>query len=419
LIAGLLPSLYLSSFKPVAVLKGLKLNDGETLSLRKSLVVVQFSISISLIIGSLIVVRQMSFISNAKLGLNKEQVMVIKNTFSLTPMQQSALYSALRQIPEVKNAAPSSSMFGSVFSTTRINKKGSDKKQQLNFMSVGYDFLDVLGIKIKEGRGFSAGYPADTINNAASPGAVDRTIGSIVINETAVKEFGIDSPFVGQQLTRYRRGDTIFNLNIVGIAKDFHFTSLRNEVKPFGFVVEPSRQSNITLKLATGNIDRTLANLQKVWNSLSPVYPFEYVFLDETFAKMYDGEARFKKVFIILVAISIIISCLGLFALATFSAEQRIKEIGIRKVLGASVPHLVILLSKDYLKLVLISLIIATPVAWYAMSRWLQDFAYRINIEWWIFVLAAAIAAVIALVTVSFHAVKAALTNPVVSLKME
>lgn len=419
LVAGLFPSFYLSSFKPVAILKGYKLNHNNTLTLRKTLVVVQFTISIALIVGSLIIIQQMNYISNAKLGVNKDQVVTIKNAFSLARSQMNNFVSQIRQLPEVKNASPSGSEFGSLFGTVRLKKKGSDQEHQLNIMGVGYDFMDVLGIEVKHGRGFSSSHPNDTMKSGDQRNAKEMVLGGMVVNERAVRDFGIDSPYVGQQFVFDQVEDTMLYVNIVGVVKDFHFTSLRNEIKPFGFVIRPNQYSNVTAKLSGADIKTTMAKIERIWNSFSPEYPFEYTFLDDTFARLYSAENRFKAGFIILVAISIVISCLGLFALAAFSAEQRIKEIGIRKVLGASVTNLVALLSKDYLKLVVISLAIAIPVSWYAMNQWLQDFAYRIDIQWWTFALAATIALLIALATVSFQAMKAALTNPVKTLKTE
>jgi putative ABC transport system permease protein len=205
----------------------------------------------------------------------------------------------------------------------------------------------------------------------------------------------------------------------VGITKDFHFTSMRNEIKPFAFFVNPNAQGTFLVKLAGNNIAGTLAQMERKWKQFPTERAFEYSFLDETFAKLYQSESRFQKVFISLVILGIFIACLGLLGLATFAAQQRIKEIGIRKVLGASVASVVTLLSKDFLKLVCIAFIVASPIAWYAVHRWLQDFAYRIDVKWWVFPLAGIIAILIALLTISFQAIKAAMSNPVKSLRTE
>jgi putative ABC transport system permease protein len=224
---------------------------------------------------------------------------------------------------------------------------------------------------------------------------------------------------VGKQIQWGSDGDTSYYLNVIGVTNDFHFTSFRHEIKPFAFVVNPNREWYYTIKLSTDNIKGTLAQLENSWQKFSPERPFDYAFLDDTFSKLYQAENRFQKVFISLVILGIIIACLGLFGLATFAAQQRIKEIGIRKVLGASVSNVVGLLSKDFLKLVLIALIIAIPVTWFAMNNWLQDFAYRINVEWWVFILGGFIAILIAFFTISFQAIKAALANPVKNLRTE
>jgi putative ABC transport system permease protein len=322
-------------------------------------------------------------------------------------------------MPGVQKAATAGNHLGEGFSTTRISKKGSDKQHQINFTSVSYDYLDVMGIEVKEGRGFSSKFPADTMNNGIPAGPLQQVIGSVVINEMAVNEFGLESPVVGKQFQWATDGDTAYYVNIVGVMKDFHFTSLRNEIKPFGFVIYQNWQNNFVVKLAPQDIPATLSKMETLWSRFSSERTFEYVFLDETFARLYVSEARFQKVFISLVVLGIIIACLGLFALATFAAERRIKEIGIRKVLGASVPNLVALLSKDFLILVVIALFIAVPLSWWAMNKWLDDFAYRVNISGWVFVVAAIIALMIAFLTISSQAIKAALANPVNNLRTE
>jgi putative ABC transport system permease protein len=419
IIAGIFPSLYLSSFKPVAALKGFKLNESGALNLRKSLVVVQFTISIALIIGALIIVQQMDYLSNAKLGFDKDQILVVRNAQNLSKSARSSMLNSIKQISGVKSAATSGTILGQGFNTTRLRAVGSQQQQQLNFTSVDYDYLDVVGIEMVEGRGFSRDFPADSVNNGILGGPLDQRLGGIVINEQAVKEFGLGSPAVGKKLVWSTDADTTYYVEVVGVTKNFHFTSLRNEIKPYGFLIFPRNQSNFTIKLAGGNIPETIAQIEALWKEANPATAFDYLFLDETFAKMYVAEARFQKVFISLVILGIIISCLGLFALATFSAEQRIKEIGIRKVLGASVTHVVGLLSKDFLKLVVISLFLAVPIAAYAMQKWLEGFAYHVSMEWWVFVMAAVIALLIAFLTISAQAIRAAIANPAASLRSE
>jgi putative ABC transport system permease protein len=417
--AGFFPALYLSSFKPITVLKGFKLNEQGALSLRKVLVVVQFTISIMLIIGVLVISQQMHYIMSAKLGLNTDQVATISNVGFLSSSNRNAFKNELEQLPGVQAVTASNGMLPGRFSTTRVNVKGSKNEQQVNFISVNYNYLDLLNIEIKEGRGFSPKFQGDTLTNGIPGGPLEQTIGSVILNETAVKDLGIKTPATGKQLVWNRDGDTTYYLDIVGITKNFHFTSMRNEIKPFAFMVNPNAQGTFLVKLSGKNIAATLAQLENKWKTFSSERPFEYSFLDETFARLYQSESRFQKVFISLVLLGILIACLGLLGLATFAAQQRVKEIGIRKVLGASVASVVALLSKDFLKLVFISFVVAIPISWYAVNQWLQDFAYRIDVKWWVFPLAGMIAILIALFTISFQAIKAAIANPVKSLRTE
>ncbi len=413
IVAGFFPAIYLSSFKPVTALKGLRIDGKGTLSLRKTLVVIQFTISIVLIIGALVISEQMHFIQSAKLGLNKDQVVIVKNAWNLSGTEKDAFQNTVLQIPGVKKTATSDGVLGGQNWTKEMRLEGSHNSQLINFLSVGYDFTDVLGMELKEGRGFSAKFPSDTMTKA--PGNQSKEIiGGVILNETAVKDLGVPEPAVGKNI--------FWNANyvkVIGVVKDFHFTSFRTQIKPFAFVNIPYRMGNFTIKLSTDNIKATLAQLKNTWKKFSMERPFEYIFLDETYAKLYQSENRFQKVFTSLVILGVIIACLGLLGLTTFNAQQRIKEIGIRKVLGASVSEIVRLLSKDFLKLVLIALLIAIPIAWFFMNKWLQDFAYRINISWWVFMLAGTMAMLIAILTVSYQAIKAAISNPVKSLRTE
>jgi putative ABC transport system permease protein len=419
IVAGFFPAIYLSSFKPIAVLKGLKISEKGTLSLRKTLVVVQFTISTVLIIGVLIISQQMHYLQSAKLGLNKEQVIVVKNAGAMSAADRNAFQNTVLQVQEVKKIATSDGVVGGQNWTNSMSVKGSQNSQLVNFLNVSYDFPDVLGIEMKEGRSFSRQFPSDTLSNGIPGGPLEQTVGSIILNETAVKDLRITTPAVGKQILWNNDADTMYYVTVVGVAKDFHFTSLRNEIKPFAFVNNPRRADNFTIKLSTDKVQTSLAKIETEWNKFLPDRSFEYTFLDETYTKLYQSEERFQKVFITLVILGIIIACLGLLGLATFAAQQRVKEIGVRKVLGASVFNVVTLLSKDFLMLVIIALILAVPVAWYVMNEWLKDFAYRINIQWWIFLVAAIIAIIIAFVTISTQAIKAAVSNPVKSLRTE
>jgi putative ABC transport system permease protein len=296
--------------------------------------------------------------------------------------------------------------------------KGSNNNQLVNFLSVGYDYLKVMGIELKEGRGFFPDFPADTLTNIGN-GKLEQDIGSIILNEKAVQDLGIKAPVIGKQLLWGSDKDTNYYVHVIGVTKNFHFASFKNEIKPFAFVNVPERVNNLTVKLSTQNIAAAIQQMENQWKTISPDRPFQYFFLDETFAQLYKSEANFQKLFIVLVILSIVIACLGLFGLAAFTAEQRIKEIGIRKVLGASVAHITAMLSMDFLKLVLLSIIIATPLAWWAMNIWLQNYAYRIHITGGIFFIAGVLSVVIAILTVSVQAIKAAVKNPVKSLRTE
>jgi putative ABC transport system permease protein len=417
-LAGLIPALYLSSFKPIIVLKGSKINEKGVFNLRKALVVIQFTISITLIAGAFIFYQQVKFIQASKLGLNKDQVLVLKGYGALPRSTAASLQNTLLQIPGVKNAAAADGVVGGQNWTNSMSVKGSANSQLINFLSVGYDYLKVLDIQLKEGRGFSAEFPADTLTNVSNK-KLEEDIGSIILNEKAVKDLGVPSPVIGQRILWGSDGDTNYYCRLIGVAKDFHFASFKTEIKPFAFVAIPERSDNLTIKLSTRNLSNTMQQIASTWKTFAPDKPIQYSFLDETFAQLYKSETNFQKVFVVLVILSIVIACLGLFGLSAFTAEQRTKEIGIRKVLGASVSGIATMLSKDFLKLVIISIFIASPLAYWAMNKWLQDYAYRIQINWLIFLIAGIAAVFIAVITISFQAIKAAVANPVKSLRTE
>jgi putative ABC transport system permease protein len=417
-IAGFYPALYLSRFEPVKVLKGERLSRVRGFSLRKVLVVTQFSISIALIIGSITVMQQIKFIQGSKLGLDKGQVIMINDVGFLDRSQRNFLKSELQQIPGVKKLAFTSGIVGEQYFTSGMRLKGSKNDQVINFMTIDQDYLAVLNMQLKEGRNFSESFPADTISNGTA-GTTERHAGGIILNEAAVKQLGITYPAIGKQLVYREQNDTTWYVEVTGVVKDFHFASMRNEIKPFAFLMDNNRQFYFTVKLDGSNMSSSIKKIQATWNKRVTSRPFQYFFLDETYAKLYAAEQNFKIIFFYITAIAIFISCLGLFGLSSFITQQRTKEIGIRKVLGASVSTIVGMLSKDFVKLVVIAAIIAFPVAWYAMNAWLQDFVYRIQIGWWVFAVAGLIALLIALATISFQAIRSALANPVRSLRTE
>jgi putative ABC transport system permease protein len=259
---------------------------------------------------------------------------------------------------------------------------------------------------------------SDTTNDGTR-GTTERDAGSVVLNETAVKDLQVPSPVIGQQIVWGTDEDTTWYVKVVGVVKDFHFTSMRNEIKPFAFFWRPNRVGNFTIKMDGGDMQGKIAKIKTIWNKNVTSRPFQYSFLDDTYAQQYKSEMNFKIIFFYITFIAIFIACLGLFGLSSFIMEQKTKEIGIRKVLGASVAGIVGMLSKDFVKLIIIAAVIAFPVAWWAMSKWLQDFVYRIQVSWWVFIAAGVSALLIALVTISFQSIKAAITNPVKSLRTE
>jgi putative ABC transport system permease protein len=400
------------------VLKGERLSGFRRFGLRKVLVVTQFTISIALIIGTIIVMQQIRFIQNAKLGLNKDHVIMINDINYLTRSERQSLKNDLLRSPGVKKVAATDGIVGGQNWTTGLRLKSSQNSQLVNFLSVDNDYLDALNIEVKEGRGFSSQFPSDTMSDGI-PGTKERVVGGIILNETAVKELGIPEPVAGQQLFYDSDHDTSYYLNIIGVVRDFHFTSMKNEIKPFAFFYNNSRQSLFTVKLDGADMNKTIGSIKSTWDRDVKSRPFQYSFLDETYATLYASEMNFKTIFFYITIIAIFIACLGLFGLSSFITQQRTKEIGIRKVLGASVSGIVSMLSEGFVKLVFIAALIAFPVAWWAMHQWLQDFVYRISIGWWVFAAAAAIALLIALITISSQAIKAAIANPVKSLRTE
>lgn len=404
-VSGLYPAFYLSSLQPISAVRKLQQSGRSFFDLRRTLVLFQFTLSIILIFGIITIHEQVGFIQSVKLGFDKEQVIVIKNVGALSNRGEGVRLS-LAEIPGVEEVAACDGMIGGQNWTNTLRLKGSDNAQLVNFLSVGHGFLDVLGIELEEGRDFSPEFPADTLDG-------------IILNETAVRQLGISEPVLGKQLVWSEEEDTTYYANIVGVVKDFHFTSLRLEIKPFAFINVPERTRSFAVKMSGPNLRETLSQIESRWASLVPGRPIDYYFLDESIDKLYRSEQNFQAVFSIMTILSVIIACLGLFGLAAFDTEKRTKEIGIRKVLGATPGGVVALLSKEFVKLVLLANLVGWPLAYFVMNEWLQNFAYRIEMSWWIFVLAGGLTLGIALATVSAQAVRAALANPAKSLSYE
>ncbi|MEO6491176.1 MAG: FtsX-like permease family protein [Ferruginibacter sp.] len=411
LLAGLYPAMYLSSFKPVKILKSKFSNSFATISLRKGLVIFQFIISAILIISSVVIGNQMHFLRSKDLGFAKDQELIIPLRSVNAKSSYRAMKTALTKLPDVSSVGASYYYPGIFNPMDRgLYKEGrtvNDAKiTKLNI--IDETFIQTLGIQIKAGRSFSAEFPADTIN-------------ALLLNEEAIKKMGYKtaSEAVGKPVFFDYEGKA-HPLMLIGVVKDFHFEDLHLPITPYGFQLNSNTDySYLVVHAKNKDLQQLVSQVGSVWKQFNPNEPFDYNFLDESFQKNYAAQDRLADIVKYFTLIAILISCLGLFGLATFSAEQRIKEIGIRKVMGASVPGIVALLSKDFLKLVAIAMVIASPIAWYIMNKWLQDFAYRVTIGWWVFVVASVVAMLIALITVSFQAIKAAIDNPVKSLRTE
>ncbi|WP_347158544.1 ABC transporter permease [Pontibacter chitinilyticus] len=404
IIAGSYPAFFLSNFKPADVLKSDKAPRGGSAALRQVLVVLQFTISLILIIGTIVVFSQMHFLKSRDLGFNKNQIMVID-----IPSGDSTL---VKGLPGIKQELLSNPNVEEVSNTKDIpaesmskllmlvEKDGQQVEKTMNVMFVDYDFIDVMGIKLKNGRNYSRDFKTDEK-------------GALIVNEAAAKLMGWDDP-IGKRIQ-------VMDLDakVIGLAKDFHVKSLHTEVEPLVLVLRPESDGYLMARIKPENIAATIGFIQSKWQAYDPKHPMDYFFMDEHFDEQYRAEEKMLTVFGYFAGLTIFIACLGLFGLASFTAEQRTKEIGIRKVLGSSISSIVLLLSKDFALLVLVAIVLASPVAWYGMDKWLQDFAYRVPLSWWIFALAGFSAMLIALLTVSFQAVKAAMLDPVNAIRTQ
>lgn len=404
-LSGIYPALFMSSFEPVKVLKGL-FKVGGNLSLRKALVVAQFAVSIVLIISTAIVFKQLRYMQEASLGFNKDQVITMLNTAAFGNNFES-FRNELLQNPGIKDVSRSSRIpSGRLLDAQGIGVPAGDTMKMLQldvkYLSVDYNFIPTYGMKLVAGRNFSTAYATDSTN--------------FVVNEATASAIGFKTPQDAIDKPIQYGGQ---KGKIIGIVQDFHFESMHQKIPSLIMAVFPNQYGRISVKLAGGNVSAPLAAVEKTWKKFLPEVPYDFNFIDEKFAKLYESEQRQKTIFTTFAGIAIFIACLGLFGLSAFTISQRFKEIGIRKVLGANVSTIVTLLSKDFLKLVGIASLIAFPLAWYAMSKWLDDFAYRIGIPWWIFLAAAVVAGIIAFLTISFQAIKAATANPVKSLRTE
>ena len=407
ILSGLYPAVFLSSFQPVKVLKGIFKAGKSNLSFRKVLVVTQFSISIILIVSTTIVIRQLRYMQNKSLGFKKDQMITLNDNNGLDNSFQS-FKAALLSNSNIQSVArssriPSGRLLDSDGSQISIGNSMAPSKADIKYVRTDENFIPAYGITVVAGKNFTKTDGADT--------------SSFIINEAAVKALGIhaNQDAVGKP---FMYGDR--KGQIAGVINDFNFESLHQRIIPLVLMTStrPNGYNRISIKVS-GNVQAAVAHLEKTWKTYLPEIPFDYTFLDDRFADLYKAEQQQQTIFAIFSGIAIFIACLGLFGLSAFTITQRVKEIGIRKVLGASVDSIVRLLSKEFLWLVGIASLISFPVAWYAMHNWLQDFAYRTNVSPWLFVLSACAALLIALITISFQAIKAALANPVKSLRTE
>ncbi len=405
-VSGSYPAFLLSAFRPAEVLSGKMRKGASSGLLRKILVVVQFSISVFLIIGLSIIYSQMEYIKNRRLGFNKENILAVPLSDPAPRNNYESYKNALLSNSSVINVSASSTIPGGLFGIALLRPVGRPANENLTVQitAVDYDFLETFGMELQEGRDFSREFASD-MNSA------------LLLNEEAVKQFGFD-PELDKRLTRPGQGQVV--LPVIGVLKDYHFKSLHQKIEPFVLSLGSEQAfAWVFIKTTGANMSRVMQFAEKEWQRINPGHPFDYTFVDNSIAMMYQSEMRLSRLFSIFTGIAIFIACLGLFGLASFTVEQRTKEIGIRKVLGASISGIVIILSKEYVKWIVLANVLAWPAAYVVLNQWLKNFAYRTDIEIGIFFLSAVLALAIALLTVSYQSIKAALADPVESLRYE
>ncbi len=410
IFSGIYPAFFLSSFNIISVLKGSSSTSTNHKSpLRSGLVIFQFAVSTILIISTLVVYQQLHFMQNKKLGYDKEQVLYLQDAYILGSRDvQSSFKQELLKDSRILNVSVGTDVPGNPnMDGTQIYPKDKATNENgaeihTNIYHIDYDYLPTLGIQMLKGRNFSKEFPTDSF--------------AVIINQAAVNDLGwANTDPIGKTIVTSGQHE----FKVIGVASDFHYASVKQKIAPLMLELGNNYRTGFIVKIKTTDVQNLLADIKSKWDKANPVAPFSYYFLDEHFASLYAAEQRTGQIFSAFAIIAILIACLGLFGLATYITQQRVKEIGIRKIFGATVPDLILLVSKEFLRLVIIAFLLAIPLAWWAMHKWLQDYQYRIDLKWWMFLAAGVLVMVIAVLTVSFQSVKAAYANPVKSLRTE